>query len=205
MHITGVSGHQDLVLSRNSVKSWFHGLPRLYRVHAPFHTSSTEHYPCRASQNKAESQGLRILMPTLPVSCCFNPPLPLQGQPWAPRGEAFWALAFTLSPLTHLLQYPPILHLHAHTAGLSAHPLCLRSPSLVQTVHGSQECLVNLGFCHIHLTFACPGGHQGYTPHRPPSFPGALWPGLPLLRRSSNWLDCRSGRKEKKGFICQFA
>ena len=58
-----------------------------------------------------------------------------------------------------------------------------------------RKCLINLGFCHIHLPSACPGGHQGYTPHKPPPSPGVLCDGLPLLRRSSNSLDCRSGRK----------
>ena len=120
LHIMGVSGHQDLIRFRNSVKRWFHGLPQPYGVHVPFHTSSTEYYPCRASQNQAESQGLRVLMSTLPVSCYFKPSPATAGATLSPLRRSFLGLSvYLVSPHPAFLQHPPTLHLHAHTAVLS--------------------------------------------------------------------------------------
>lgn len=118
------------------------------------------------------------------------------GATLSPLRRSFLGLSFYLvspHPTTPTSTHPTSSC--TYSCSLSTHPCCLSSPSLVQTVRGSQECLINLGFCHIHLPSACPGGHQGYTPDKPPPSPGALCTSLPLLRRSSNSLDCRSGRK----------
>lgn len=148
-------------------------------------------------QYRTCTTSMSTLMSTLPVSCCFKPSPATAGATLSPLRRRFLGLSFYLvSPHPTFLQHPPTLHLHAHTAVISQ-LICAASvlPAQSRQSMDLRKCLINLGFCHIHLPSACPGGHQGYTPHKPPPSPGVLCDGLPLLRRSSNSLDCRSGRK----------
>lgn len=111
LHTIGASGHQDLLFFRNSVKRWFHGLPQLYGVHVPFHTSSTEHV----------LEVCQLSCQLFQYHVALNPPLPLQGQLWAPW-EAFWALAFTLSPFTPPFSniHPPYIFMHIQLLSLNS-------------------------------------------------------------------------------------